>query len=511
MPENREERILPLSSIILELKHISKQFPGVLALKDVSLSLRRGEVHALLGENGAGKSTLTKIIAGVYPLTSGEILLAGESVRFSSPYDAQKSGIGVLYQEFNLLPELSVAENVFLGSEPQQRGLPTIDWKEMHRQTSELLARIGVSFSPETTVSRLSVAHQQMVHVIKALHQNARIIVMDEPTTRLTEYETRDLFRVIQSLKREGVAIIFISHRLEEVKQICDRVTILRDGCVVATLEVAETSLETMATLMLGHSLAERFPTRQAQVGEEVLRVQGLTRYGIFEDIDFALHGGEILGITGLVGSGRTALLRAIFGVDPVDEGQFYIDHRLVQVRTPQDAIAHGMGLLTEDRQRQGLVLEMGIGENITLASLENDPPGPFIDHDKEAELTTYFVRQLRINVPHPDFKTRYLSGGTQQKVVLSKWLATGPRILLCDEPTQGIDIGAKTEIYRLMNELVESGIGIVMASADITEILGMCDRILVLCDGRIVRVLERGEADEATVLTYAMGGCPGE
>jgi ribose transport system ATP-binding protein len=497
--------------VALELKHVSKRFPGVLALHDVTLSVLAGEVHALLGENGAGKSTLTKIIGGVYPPENGALFLFGEIQRFDSPYDAQKAGIGILYQELNLLSGLSIAENIFLGSEPQQYGLPVIDWKEMHRQTAELLERIGMTLPPETRVDTLSVAQQQMVQVVKALHHNARLIVMDEPTTRLTEHETRDLFRVIQALKREGVAIVFISHRLEEIKQICDRVTILRDGRVVTTLDVADTSLERMTTLMLGRRLSERFPPRRAKVGEELLRVQGLTRYGVFEDIDFALHSGEVLGITGLVGSGRTALLRAIFGIDPVDEGQFYVKRGLVQIRTPQHAIACGVGLLTEDRQGQGLILEMGISENITLASLESDPSGPLLDHEQEVGLATYFVKQLRINVPQIDVKTRYLSGGTQQKVVISKWLATGLHILLCDEPTQGVDIGAKAEIYRLMNELVESGIGIVMSSADIMEILGMCDRFLVLRDGRIVRTLIRDEADEATVLAYATGGLSGD
>lgn len=490
----------------LELTHISKQFSGTLALQDVNISVFAGEVHALLGANGAGKSTLTKIIGGVYPPSNGAIFLSGESKQFASPYDAQQAGISVLYQELNLLPELSIAENIFLGNEPQQNGWPVIDWKEMINQTADLLARISMTIDPETKVASLSVAQQQMIQVAKALHHGARVIVMDEPTSRLTDHETRDIFRVIRTLKQQGAAVIFISHRLEEIKQICDRVTILRDGRVVETLNVSETSLSKMTTLMLGHNLTERFPKRQPRIGEELLRVQGLTRYGIFEDIDFTLHRGEILGITGIVGSGRTALLRSIFGIDSVDEGRFYINRRLVQLKHPQDAIECGIGLLAEDRERQGLVLEMGVRENITLASLENDQPGPLVNREREAELATYFVEQLRINVPHNDFKTRYLSGGTQQKVVISKWLATGPNILLCDEPTQGVDIGARTEIYRLLNDLVESGIGVVISSADIMEILGMCDRVLILANGRIVHSLLRNEADEATVLAYAIG-----
>jgi ribose transport system ATP-binding protein len=495
------------SPLVLELRDVSKHFPGVQALRNVNLTVHGSEIHALVGENGAGKSTLTKIIAGVYPPSEGQLLLRGEMQRFRSPYEAQKAGIGVLYQEFNLLPELSIAENVFLGSEPQQGSLPLINWKEMHQKTSELLRRIGLLFDPDTGVARLSVAQQQMVGVAKALHHNARLIVMDEPTTRLTEYETADLFRVIQALKRAGVAVLFISHRLEEVKQICDRVTILRDGEVVATLNARETSLEELTRLILGRHLSEKFPRRQARIGSEILRVQSLTRYDVFEDVSLTLNAGEILGIFGLVGSGRTALLRAIFGLDSVDEGQLYVDRRLTQIRSPQDAIGYGIGLLTEDRQRQGLLLDMGVSENITLTALEHRTPGMWIDHEHEAALTHHYIKQLHIDVPHPDFKTQYLSGGTQQKVIMAKWLAAGPRILLCDEPTQGVDIGGKVEIYNLMNELAENGVGIIMVSADLTEIMSMCDRFLILRGGRVITTLSSDETDEATVLAYAVGG----
>lgn len=503
----REQPLTHETPAILELVNVSKQFPGVTALEDINLTFFQGEIHALVGENGAGKSTLAKIIAGVYPPTSGELRLFGQKQQFASPHEAQKMGIGILYQEMNVLPELNVAENVFLGNEPHHPALPIIDWKAIYRRTQELLERVGLRCSPWTPVSALSVAHQQMVQVIKALHYDARLLVMDEPTTRLTEFETRDLFKVLSTLKQQGVTVIFVSHRLEEVKSLCDRATILREGRVVKTVDVAGTTLDSLTAAMLGRHLGDRFPRRSAKPGEELLRVQGLTRYGAFEDVDFTLHAGEILGITGLVGSGRTALLRAIFGMEPIDEGQFYINRHLVKINSPQDAIMHGLGLLTEDRQHEGLVLEMGIGENITLASLENESSGMLIDHSQEAEVTEYYIRELRIKTPHPDFKTRFLSGGNQQKIVLSKWLATGPRVLLCDEPTQGIDIGAKKEIYRLMDDLVGQGIGIVMVSADISEILGLCDRFIVLHEGRAVCTLNYGEADEETVLRYAQGG----
>jgi ribose transport system ATP-binding protein len=497
------------SALELEIRDVSKYFPGVQALRNVNLSVHSGEVHALVGENGAGKSTLTKIIAGVYPPSDGQVLLRGKTQRFRSPYDAQKAGIGVLYQEFNLLPELSIAENIFLGSEPQQGSLPLIDWSQMHKQAGKLLKRIGLSFDPETLVAKLSIAQQQMIGVAKALHHNARLIVMDEPTTRLTEHETGDLFGLIQVLKRAGVAVIFISHRLEEVKQICDRATILRDGEVVATVEVSDTSVEELTRLVLGRRLAEKFPRRQARIGQEILRVQSLTCYDKFEDVTFTLNAGEILGVFGLVGSGRTALLRAIFGLDAVDEGQLYLDRRLAHIHSPQDAISHGLGLLTEDRQRQGLLLEMGVSENITLTALEHDTPGLWIDHSRESALTDHYIKQLRIDTPHPAFKTLYLSGGTQQKVILAKWLATGPRILLCDEPTQGVDIGGKVEIYTLMNDLAENGVGIIMVSADLTEILRMCDRFLILRAGQVVATLACDDSDEAMVLAYATGDNP--
>lgn len=495
--------------VILELRQIAKHFPGVVALHSVNLALRQGEIHGLVGENGAGKSTLCKIIAGVYPPTSGDLLLWGKIQRFSSPYEAQQAGISILFQELNILPELSAAENIFLGSELQQRPFPVINWRKMHERARELMARVGLSCSPSTKVGSLSVAKQQAIQLIKALHHQAQLIIMDEPTTRLNELEARDLFQIMQTLKQEQVTLIFISHRLEEIKQICDRATILRQGRVVDTVEVDDTPLDTITTAMLGRRLSRRFPRRTVAPGEELLRVQGLTRYGLYEDIDFTLRAGEILGITGLVGAGCSAILRALFGMDQADEGQLFVNRHLAQFRTPRDAIAQGIGLLTDDRQHEGIILEMGVGENITLASLVDEPPGPLLDHIQEAEITDYYIKQLRINTPYPAFKTRHLSGGTQQKVILSKWMATGPRVLLCDEPTQGVDIGARTEIYRLMNDLTEDGIGIIIATADISEILGICDRFLVLHAGRVVRTSRPGETDQATVLQWARGRLP--
>lgn len=488
---------------ILELKNISKQFPGVQALTHVNISVQRGAIHALIGTNGAGKSTLTKIIAGVHSPSSGEIRFGGKACAFQIPSDAQAVGISTLYQELMLLPELSVAENVFLGSEPQRNTRPLINWKDMYEYTETTLKQMHLDFKPETKVNALSIAQRQMVQIVKALKQNARLIVMDEPTARLTEYEAEELFGVIRQLKANGVTIIYITHRLEEIERLCDYVTILRDGEVVDTLRVPDTTPQSLSNMMLGRPLFEYFPRRSSQIGRELLRVQGLTCYGTFEDVDLMLHSGELLGITGVIGSGGTSLLHAIFGLNPIDEGQVYVDHQRVHVRSPRDAIACGIGLLSENRQENGLLLDMGVGENINLALLEKEPPGPLIDHRQEAELASHYIESLSINLPYPDFKARYLSGGNQQKVIVSKWMATEPKILLCDEPTQGIDIGAKAEIYRVMDNLAQRGAGLIMVSNDITEILNVCDRVVVMKRGHVVCNLRCEETDRHTILSY--------
>jgi ribose transport system ATP-binding protein len=499
---SQAEKSLPY---LLELKNISKKFLNIAALNSVNLSIRRGTIHALIGKNGAGKSTLTKIIAGVHSPTEGEILLEGKTRFFQTPAAAQASGISTLYQELTLLPELSVAENIFLGHEPEQSALRLINWKEIYADTQRYLKEIGFDINPEVRVGDLSPAQQQMVQIGRALKHNARLIVMDEPTARLTEYEVENLFKVICALREKGVTIVYISHRLEEIERICDYVTVLRDGWVVDTLEVRQTTISELSNLMLGRPLFEQFPKRDSRIGRELLRVQGLMQYGMFEDVDFALHSGEILGVTGLVGAGGTALLQAIFGLKPVDEGEIYVDHRLVQIRTPREAINLGIGLLSEDRQEEGLVLDMGVGENINLVQLERMPPRLRIDHQQEAELAESYMRSFEIDVPHPNFKVRFLSGGNQQKVIVSKWMAAAPHILLCDEPTQGIDIAAKAEIYRLMNELTQQDVGIVMVGNDVTEILHLCDRVLVLRHGRPVCILKTDETDRDTILRYMM------
>jgi ribose transport system ATP-binding protein len=491
---------------VLEMRGITKQFPGVLALDNVQFEIGRGEVHALVGENGAGKSTLLKILAGALNMDKGEIILNGKPVHFHSPLDAIQSGIAVIYQEFNLVPYLSAGENIFLGREPRKfNGF--VDFGKLHREAQKILDRIGANFSSRTLVSQLSVAQQQMTEIAKALSQNAQIIAMDEPTSALTEREVEHLFEIIRSLKAEGVAIIFVSHRLEEAFQIAERITVLRDGKYVSTKKIEETNRDEVITMMVGREIKEKIPKRPAQIGEEILRVEGLTREGIFRDISFTLHKGEVLGLAGLVGAGRTEIARAIFGADKIDRGKIYLEGKEVRVRSPQDAIRLGIGLLTEDRKRYGLVLPMSVRENTTLANLMEVAMRGFINFSKEREAARRFVEDLDIATPSVEQIARNLSGGTQQKLVLAKWLFTKSKVLIFDEPTRGIDVGAKVEIYELMNQLAEKGVGIIMISSELPEILGMSDRIIVIHEGRIAGELTREEATQEKIMHLATGG----
>lgn len=491
---------------VLKMVGITKQFPGVLALDNVNFEVERGEIHALVGENGAGKSTLLKILAGAITMDKGEILLEGKPVRFSSPLDAINMGIAVIYQEFNLVPYLSAGENIFLGREPRKfNGF--VDFKTLHAKAQAILDRIGANFSSREIVSNLSVAQQQMTEIAKALSQNARIIAMDEPTSALTDREVEHLFEIARSLKEEGVAIIFVSHRLEEIFQIADRITVLRDGKYVGTKRVEETNRDEVITMMVGREIKEKIPKRPAKIGEEILRVEGLTRKGVFSDISFILHKGEVLGLAGLVGSGRTEIARAIFGADPIDAGKIYLEGKEVRIRNPQDAIRLGIGLLTEDRKRYGLVLPMTVRENTTLANLMEVAIRGFINFPKERAVARKYVEELAIKTPSIEQIVRNLSGGTQQKVVLAKWLFTKSKVLIFDEPTRGIDVGAKVEIYELMNQLAERGVGIIMISSELPEVLGMSDRILVIHEGKIAGELKREEATQEKIMHLATGG----
>jgi len=494
--------------VILELHNISKAFPGVQALENINLDIRRGETHVLLGENGAGKSTLIKILTGVYQPDGGTLIFRGAPITFRNPGDSQAAGIRVIYQERHLVQNLSVAENIYLGSEPHvASGLPIIDKEQMVAGTQALLDRLNLSIDPLARVEELNASEQQMVEVACALHLSAEMIIMDEPTAALPSQEVHNLFAILRMLRAQGVTVLYISHRLEEVLQIGDRATILRNGRKIATVPLAETSLDDLILWIAGRYLPGKFPKVPAPSGPEILRVDGLHREGVLENVSFSLGSGEILGITGLIGAGGTALTRALFGVESAESGVISIEGSPVSIRTPEDAIAHGIGLLPEDRLEQGLILDMQAQHNMTLVALENAWPGPFIDHSRESEITNYYAGRLGIRNESLSQPALSLSGGTQQKVVLSKWLAARARVLIFDEPTRGIDVGARVEIYHLMRELARQGTGIILVSDDLTEIFGMCDRILVMRRGSIVADLPRADASKGEILRLSSGG----
>ncbi|MEX0929213.1 MAG: sugar ABC transporter ATP-binding protein [Balneolales bacterium] len=493
------------SDIILSMSHIRKEFPGVVALDDVSFRLQKGEVHILLGENGAGKSTLMKILSGAYGKDRGNIFLDGEETQILNPRHAQKLGIGIIYQEFNLNPHMTVAENIFLGREPVNR-LGIIDEKKLNRTAREIIQDLGVNIDAGKKISEIGIARQQMVEVAKALSLNARILIMDEPSAPLTRNEITRLFEMIRRLAKRGVSIVYISHRMSEIYEIGDRVTVLRDGKNVGTRNIAEIDRRDLIRLMVNRDLDERYPSRTAEVGEEILRVEGLERKGVLTNINFRLHRGEILGIAGLMGSGRTELARAIYGVDPVSAGKIYVRNKLANINSPRKAIRLGMGFLTEDRKSEGLVLVLSVKENITVPSLHKYLKFGVLNFKRELETVNGYIESLSIKTPGANQMVINLSGGNQQKVVLSKWLCCQSDIFIFDEPTRGIDVGAKAEIYSLMNLLTSRGVAIIMISSELPEILGMSDRMLVMHKGSIAGELTREQANQEKIMEYAIG-----
>jgi ribose transport system ATP-binding protein len=492
----------------LQLHGIVKHFPGVLALNGVSLDVCAGDVHALLGENGAGKSTLIKTIAGVYRPDAGDIHINGRQVSIRSPHDAQTLGISTIFQEFTLAPDMTVAENIFLGREPVRFGpLAVVDRGALIRRTRDVLASLDPHIDPLATVRHLGVAQQQMVEIAKALSLDARLIIMDEPTATLTSHEIERLFGAIRRLRQRGVAMIYVSHRLDEVKAVCDRATILRDGAYVATVPVPSTSVDEMIRLMVGRDLSDKFPKASVNPREELLRVESLTRTGVLHGVSFSVRRGEILGIAGLVGSKRTETARAIFGADPVDQGRIFLNGKEVQVRTPGDAIAHGIALVPEDRKRHGIFACLSVRENIVLSALRQFSRNGLLDLRSEQRRAQECVSSLRVATPHLEKQVLELSGGNQQKVVIAKWLNTNAEVFLFDEPTRGIDVGGKIEVYKLMGELLSRGAAIVMISSELPEILGLSDRILVMREGRICGEFDRAEATEEKILNCALRG----
>jgi ribose transport system ATP-binding protein len=490
---------------LLEVRGVEKRFPGVLALRGVNLTVRRGEVLALIGENGAGKSTLMKILAGVQTPDRGEILLDGRPVQIDSVRKATQLGVALIHQELNLSDNLDVGANIYLGREPRFLGF--IDKRRIERDAEEFIGRVGLTCSPRTLVSRLSIGQQQLVEIAKALSANARILIMDEPTSSLSSREADRLFEVISDLRGKGVSIVYISHRLGEVKRIADRVTVLRDGANAGDLVRDQINHDRMVKLMVGRDISQFYARLPHAPGEVVLEVKGLrTRAWPQHEVNFSLRAGEIVGVAGLVGAGRTEMLRVLFGVDRPEGGEIRVAGRVVKLDSPLDAIRAGLALAPEDRKQQGLIVEMAVRENLTLPRLRRDQRLGILNRGAERKVTKEMIERLRVKTPSPQQIVQYLSGGNQQKVVFGKWLAMQPRVLLLDEPTRGVDVGAKQEIYRLMEELAAQGVAILFVSSEMEEILGMSDRTLVMHEGRVAGELSRGELSEEAVMQLATG-----
>ncbi len=492
-----------MSASILELRQITKRFSGVEVLHEVTFSLLPGEVHALLGENGAGKSTLVKVMTGVHQPDGGEIVLNGTPVHFSDPRDALQAGIAAIYQELSLFPDLDVAENIFVGRQPLNRA-GGIDWRKLYVEASNLLTSLGVSLDLRQKARNLSIAQQQMVEIARAFSINARILIMDEPTSSLTLNEVNDLFRIVRRLRDDGKSIVFISHRLEELFELADRVTVLRDGHYVSTRPVKDVTRDELIRLMVGRSVSNLFPKQNVAPGEMALKVEHLSRAGTFEDISFELRHGEILGLAGLVGAGRTNVARALFGVEPATSGTIQIEGQAVTVSTPQEAIRLGLAYVPEDRQLHGLIPAMNITANISLPMLAVYSRRGWVQEQAERKAAFEAVRQMEVRASHIWQRARELSGGNQQKVVLAKWLSTHPRILMLDEPTRGIDVGTKAAVHALMSKLASEGLAILMISSELPEILGMSDRILVMREGRLTAHFSRSEATQEKIISAA-------
>ena len=495
-----------MSETFLQMKHITKRFPGVLALNDVQFSLRRGEVHALLGENGAGKSTLMKILSGVYQPDEGEIIFEDKPVSFSDPLSAQNVGITIIHQEFNLFPELTVEENIFIGREFCKKNRWRLDEKQQRQATIEILQKLNLAIKPDTLVADLTVAQQQMVEIAKATSVNARILIMDEPTAALTETEIESLFRVTRLLKEQGTGIVYISHRLEELALIADRATVMRDGQYISTVDYECVKISDLIAMMVGRDLGNIYPRREAlQQRIPVLEVNGLTRKGVLNDINFTLYRGEILGFAGLMGAGRTELARAIFGADSIDSGTLKLNGKETVIKDISDAIQQGISYLTEDRKKEGLALNLSVERNIMLGNYpEYSDRFGNVDSRRCQQTSEEQVKALRIKTPNLEQAALNLSGGNQQKIIIARWVCKDTDILIFDEPTRGIDVGAKLEIYELMNRLVAKGKSIIMISSELPEVLGMCDRILVMRSGRITGELSAKEATQEKIMQYA-------
>ena len=486
------------NNYILTLKNITKEFPGVKALDDVTINIERGTIHGLVGENGAGKSTLIKVLAGIYQPNKGEIILDGKPCRFNSPIEARRAGISVVHQEIKLAEPLSVAENMFLGNVQLKNGL--VDWKGMRRRAREIVEDLGMDIDINAQVSSLTVAKKQIVEIMHAINNNSRILIMDEPSAVLTDRELEVMFRIVKQLRDKGITIIYISHRLDEIFGLCSNVSVLRDGCHIDTIPVASVDRQGLINMMVGREMGQEYPKEVGNVGGTILEVKNLSR-GILQDISFEVNSGEVFGISGLVGAGRTELARAILGIDKPESGEVYVRGKKVHYRTFADAIRDGLGLIPEDRKLQGLVQIMSVKRNTTLVNMKRVLRAGVISSSLEEKLSKEYADKLHVVTPSMETEVQYLSGGNQQKVVIAKWLFQNSEILFLDEPTRGIDVGAKAEIYRLINRMAKEGKTIIMISSEMPELLGMCDRIMVMHEGHKMGELNAAEATQAKIM----------
>lgn len=490
----------------IEMRGIDKSFGGNAVLKDAGFLLDHGEIHALMGENGAGKSTLMKILTGVYTRDAGTVLVDGQEVCYKNPQEAERAGIVFIHQELNVLFDLTVEENMFLGKE-MKKGFGVCDKKAMRQEVKKILDRLGVEIDPGQRMNELSVGQQQMIEIAKALMVDAQVIIMDEPTAALTQSETTVLFQVVNSLREKGVSIVYISHRMEEIFELCDRITVLRDGSYIGTKEIKKTDMNDVVKMMIGREIGERYPVRDVKIGDVAFEVKGLTCPGVFQNVSFQVHAGEVLGVSGLMGAGRTEIMQAIFGNMPHVSGEIYLNGKQIVNRNPQEAMKNGIGFITEDRKVEGLMLEESIMKNISIANLGRISSYGVLKKESEDGLVKRGIEELHIKCFGPQHECNNLSGGNQQKVVFAKWIYTEPKILILDEPTRGVDIGAKKEIYSIINDLAEKGVAIIMVSSELPEVLGMSDRVMVVHEGRVTGMLMKEEANQENIMILATGG----
>lgn len=492
----------------ISMKGICKSFGDVEVLRNVSLEVGAGEIHALVGENGAGKSTLMKILTGVYSKDAGEVSVDGGPVDIRKIRDSEHLGIAIIHQELNMLPEMSLTDNLFLGHE-LRNAAGILDLRTMKIQAKEALARLGLDVDPGTKARALTVGQLQMVEIARALMRKARLIVMDEPTSALTDREIERLFEAIRGLKREGVSFVYISHRMEELFSLCDRVTVMRDGCTVVEKTMADTTFEELVTLMVGRDIGQRFPPKTSEVGAVVFRAEGLSQTGKFTDISFDLRQGEVLGFAGLMGSGRTEIMHALFGSTALTAGKVWLNGKPLAMTSPKAAMESGLAFVTEDRKKEGLFLDFSVAYNLASANMKALSAHGIVDRARTKAYVSESLRNFRVKTASQEISIRHLSGGNQQKVILAKWLGRRPQVLILDEPTRGVDVGAKREIYEMIDQLAAEGMGIIMVSSELPEILGLCDRAVVMREGRLMGILERQEFSQEKIMSLATGGSP--